>query len=69
MIMGMIDVLINNNQHASMDDNIDDRVHGAWAMLQVREQSLFERVERTQPCKQWSNEAAAVAPIYIRHGV
>jgi len=33
MIMGMIDVPINNNQHASMDEDVGDRVHGVWAML------------------------------------
>jgi len=33
MIMGMIDVPIHNNQHASTDEDIGDRVHGVWAML------------------------------------
>jgi len=33
MIMGMIDVPINNNQHASMDEDVGDRVHGVWTML------------------------------------
>jgi len=33
MIMGMIDVTISNNQHASMDDDVDSGVHGVWAML------------------------------------
>jgi len=33
MIMGMIDVRINNNQQASMDEDLDDGVHGVWAML------------------------------------
>jgi len=65
MIMGMIDVPINNNQPASMDEDIGGRVHGVWAMLYVREQSLFEGVELSQPCKQWSSEAIIVAPIYI----
>ena len=52
MIMGMIDVPINNNQHASMDDDVDSGFHGVWAMLQAREQSLFEEVELSQPSKQ-----------------
>jgi len=33
MIVGMIDVPINNNQHTSMDEDIGDRFHGVWAML------------------------------------
>jgi len=33
MIMGMIDVTISNNQHASIDDDVDSGVHGVWAML------------------------------------
>jgi len=33
MIVGMIDVPIKNNQHASMDEDVDGRVHGVWAML------------------------------------
>jgi len=38
-------------------------------MLQVREQSLFEGVELSQPCKQWSSKAVIVAPICIQHRV
>jgi len=33
MIVGMINAPINNNQHASMDEDVGDRVHGVWAML------------------------------------
>jgi len=65
MIMGMIDVPINNNLQASMDEDVDDGVHGVWAMLWVKEQHLFEGVELSQPCKQWSSEAVIVAPICI----
>jgi len=65
MIMGMIDVPIKNNQQASMDEGVGGRVHGVWAMLWVREQSLFHGVELSQPCKQWSSEAIIVAPICI----
>jgi len=31
--MGMIDVPINNNQHASMDEDVDGRVLGVRTML------------------------------------
>jgi len=66
LIMGMMmDVPINNNQHASMDDNLDDRVHGVWAMLEVRKQHLFEGVELSQPHKQWSSEVIFTAPVCI----
>jgi len=33
MIMGMINVPINNNQQASMDEDIGGRVHGVWTVL------------------------------------
>jgi len=33
MIMGMINVPINNNQHASMDEDVDDRVHEVCTLL------------------------------------
>jgi len=33
MIMGMIDVPISNNQHASLDEDVDDGVHGVWMLL------------------------------------
>jgi len=33
MIMGMIDVLINNSQHASMDEDVGGTVNGVWTML------------------------------------
>jgi len=33
MIMGMINIPINNNQHASMDEDVYDGVHGVWTLL------------------------------------
>jgi len=79
MIMGMTDAQVNNNQHPSLGSgesttvtrvprwggSVGGRVHGVWAMLWVREQPLFEGVELTQPCKQWSSEAIIIAPICI----
>jgi len=38
--------------HPSMDDDVDSGFHGVWAMLQAREQSLFDEVELSQPSKQ-----------------
>jgi len=35
MIVGMIDVPINNNQHASMDEDVDNRVHVVWETIKV----------------------------------
>jgi len=61
----MIDVPINNNQQASLDEDVDDGVHGVWVMLQVKEQHLFEGVELSLPCKQWNSEAIIIAPICI----
>jgi len=55
----------NNNQQTSRDEDVDDGVHGVWTMLWVRGQSLFEGVELSQPCKQWSSKAIIIAPIYI----
>jgi len=62
MIMGMTDVQVNDNQHPSLGSgesttmtgvprwggSVGGRVHGVWAMLQVREQPLFEGVELSQ---------------------
>jgi len=64
MIVGMINAPINNNQQVSMDEDVGGGVHGV-SMLWMSEQSLFERVEMLQPCKQWSSDAIIAAPICI----